>query len=77
MLNDSQLGYLYALMAFFVVLMFVFLENLQRPEPVTKQQLADRICQEMYGPQTGATWVDGVMKCQTARGDVVEMRKWQ
>jgi hypothetical protein len=77
MLNDSQLGYLYAIMALFVVLMFVLLESLRRPEPVTKQQMADRICQELYGPQTGATWVEGALKCQTARGEVLEMRKWQ
>lgn len=75
MLNDSQLGYLYALMALFVVLMFVFLESLQRPEPVTKQELADRLCQEIYGPQTGATWDTGTFMCQTARGDIIEVKR--
>jgi hypothetical protein len=74
-MNDSQLGYLYAIMALFVVLMFVFLESLQRPEPVTEQQLADRLCQEIYGPQTGATWVDGKLMCETVRGEVIEVRR--
>lgn len=76
-MTDSQMGFLYFFMALLVLLMFAFLESLQRPEPVTKQQLADRLCQEIYGPQTGATWDTGTLMCQTARGEIIEVRSKQ
>ena len=67
-----------AILYFWVILMFVGLfalfEAWHRPPPITAQQLADRLCQELYGPQTGAIWTEG-MQCQTVRGEILPVRK--
>lgn len=44
-------------------------------KPMGAQAYADRLCQELYGPQTGAIWVDGRMMCETVRGEVIEVRR--
>jgi hypothetical protein len=75
-MNDKQLGVLYFVMGILFLGVFVALEELL-VKPTNAQEYADKLCQEIYGPQTGATWVEGALKCQTARGEVLEMRKWQ
>ena len=71
---DSNQGFMYIVILFFVVFMFIYIDGQHKPAPVTAQQLADRLCQELYGPQTGAIWVEGEMKCQTVRGDILNVR---
>ena len=45
------------------------------PPPVTAQQLADKLCQELYGPQVGATWVEDKLMCESVRGELIEIRR--
>ena len=73
-MTDSQMGWMYFWTALLVVLMFVFLEGLQRPQPSTAQEYAQALCKELYGPQTGAVWIENSLKCESARGEIVEIR---
>ena len=71
---DSNNGFMYVLALFFMVFVLVYIGGQQKTPPITAQQLADRLCQELYGPQTGAIWVEGEMKCQTVRGEILNVR---
>jgi hypothetical protein len=44
-------------------------------KPMSTEDYADRLCQEMYGPQTGHKWVEGSLFCETARGELLKIRK--
>jgi hypothetical protein len=44
-------------------------------KPMDTQAYADKLCQELYGPQVGATWEKGTLMCETVRGEIIEVRK--
>jgi hypothetical protein len=44
-------------------------------KPMDAQAYADKLCQELYGPQTGATWEKGTLMCESARGEIIEVRR--
>jgi hypothetical protein len=44
-------------------------------KPMDAQEYADKLCQELYGPQTGATWEKGRLMCETVRGEIIEVRR--
>ena len=48
---------------------------LDEPKILTAEQHADKLCQELYGPQTGHKWVDASLMCETVRGEVLAVRK--
>jgi hypothetical protein len=73
-MTDKQLGVLYFIMGILFLGVFVALEELL-VKPTSAQEYADKLCQEIYGPQTGATWETGALMCQTARGEIIEVRK--
>jgi hypothetical protein len=74
MLNDKQLAVLYTVMLVLWVGTFVLLDQLSKV-PIETEDYADRLCQELYGPQTGAYWKDSNLMCQTARGDMLPLRE--
>ena len=47
---------------------------LDEPKVLTAEQHADKLCQELYGPQTGHKWVDASLMCETVRGEVLAVR---
>lgn len=47
---------------------------LDESKVLTAEQHADKLCQELYGPQTGHKWVDASLMCETVRGEVVALR---
>lgn len=73
-MSDRQMGFMYVFIALLATLVFVMLEAILA-KPMDAQGYANQLCQELYGPQTGAVWVDGKMMCETVRGEVIEVRR--
>jgi hypothetical protein len=73
-MNDKQLGVLYTIVLVVWIGSFVLMHNFLKP-PTTAEEYADQLCKELYGPQTGATWEKGALMCETARGEIIEVRK--
>ena len=71
---DKQLAILYTIVITLWVGSFALLHQLTNESP-TAQVYADRLCQEFYGPQTGAAWIDDQLVCQTVRGEIVPMKR--
>jgi hypothetical protein len=74
MLNDKQLAVLYTIMLMCWVCTFALLHYALK-EPAGEHNHADKLCQELYGPQTGAHWKDNTLMCQTARGEILQLRR--
>jgi hypothetical protein len=72
-MNDKQLGFMYAFCAMLAVLVYVAVEMTDKS--TSAEHYADKLCSELYGPQVGATWETGALMCQTARGEIIEVRK--
>jgi hypothetical protein len=72
-MSDGQMGVLYFVMGILFLGVFVALEELL-VKPTNAQDHADKYCQALYGPQTGAIWGEA-MQCQTVRGEVLPARK--
>ena len=73
-MTDRQLGLFYALfglMAFVLVLIFAQLSS----TPMGAVDYAHKLCQEIYGPQTQATWVADRLMCETARGEILPVKR--
>jgi hypothetical protein len=73
-MSDGQLGFSYALVLFFGIIVggaFQVTVDI----PMDAQQHADKMCQELYGPQVGAKWVDGQIMCETVRGEIVPVKE--
>ena len=73
-MSDRQMGFMYVFVGLLATLVFVMLEAILA-QPVGAEEYADKLCQELYGPQTGAVWIDGRLKCETVRGEVIEVRR--
>jgi hypothetical protein len=73
-MSDRQMGVLYFVMGIIFLGFFVAIEDMLN-KPTTTEQYADKLCQELYGPQTGATWEKGTLMCETARGEIIEVRR--
>ena len=74
-MNDKQLGILYTIMLTIWLASVLGLSHYLDQPPLSADDYADRLCQELYGPQTGHTWVDASLMCETVRGEVVAVRK--
>lgn len=73
-MSDGQMGWLYFWMLMLALLIVVLFRYNTQPKPLTAQDHADKYCQALYGPQTGAIWGEA-MQCQTVRGEVLPARK--
>jgi hypothetical protein len=73
-MSDSQMGLMYAFIGLLAVLVFAGLEAVLN-KPTTAEQYANQLCKELYGPQTGATWEKGTLMCESARGEIIEVRR--
>ena len=74
MMNDGQLAFMYAFILMLAVVMYAALEAVLS-ERVVKANHADKLCQEIYGPQTGAYWEGNTLMCQTVRGEILPLRE--
>ena len=76
-MNDtSNIGFFYTLcLAAFLALALAASHLLDDTPPSSLEGYADRLCQELYGPQVGHKWVDRALHCETVRGEVVEVRQ--
>jgi hypothetical protein len=74
MMNDKQLAVLYTIVLVLWVGAFVMINHFSTP-PTSPEQYADKLCQELYGPQTGAHWKDNTLMCQTVRGEILQLRR--
>jgi hypothetical protein len=74
MMNDKQLGIIYTVMLTIWLASMLGLSH-YLDKPMTAEDYADKLCQELYGPQTGHKWVDASLMCETARGEYIELRK--
>ena len=72
-MTHKQLGVLYFVMGILFLGVFVALEELL-VKPTSAQEYAQALCKELYGPQTGAVWIEDSLKCESARGEIVEIR---
>jgi hypothetical protein len=68
------MGFMYVFVGLLATLVFVMLEAILA-QPVGAEEYADKLCKELYGPQTGATWEKGTLMCETARGEIIEVRR--
>ena len=73
-MTDKQLLVFYAVFLGVIFLLASLAHGTFR-KPMDAQAYADKLCQELYGPQTGATWEKGTLMCETARGEVIEVRR--
>lgn len=71
--SDRQMAWLYFWMCGLILLMFVSLRSVI-DKPTSAEDYADKLCQELYGPQVGHKWVDGSLMCETARGEIVQIK---
>jgi hypothetical protein len=74
MMNDRQLGFMYVFIGLLAVLIFAGLEAVIS-NPASAEEYADQLCKELYGPQVGATWEKGTLMCESARGEIIEVRR--
>ena len=73
-MSDKQLGTFYTIVLTLWLASILGLSH-YLDQPMSAEQYADKLCQELYGPQTGHVWVDATLQCQTVRGEIVEVRK--
>jgi hypothetical protein len=73
-MTEKQLGTLYAVLAVMFVVSAILIDQAIN-KPMDAQAYADRLCRELYGPQTGATWEKGALMCESAKGEIIEVRR--
>ena len=73
-MSDKQLFVLYTVVLVVWVGSFALMHTLLKP-PTSAEGYANQLCQELYGPQTGATWEKGRLMCETVRGEIIEVRR--
>jgi hypothetical protein len=73
-MTDKQMGILYGVVFTMAVIIGVTLEALLN-KPTSAEGYANALCKELHGPQTGAVWVAGSLKCESVRGEIIELKK--
>jgi len=73
-MSNSQLAFMYGFITMLAALVFAGLEAVLS-KPTNAQEYADQLCRELYGPQVGATWEKGTLMCESARGEIIEVRR--
>lgn len=72
-MSDKQLGIIYTVMLTIWLASMLGLAH-YLDKPMSAEDYADKLCQELYGPQTGHKWVDASLMCETRRGEVLALR---
>ena len=73
-MTDKQLGRVYTVtIAIWLASMLGLAHYLDKP--MSAEDYADKLCQELYGPQVGHKWLDASLVCETASGEYIELRK--
>jgi hypothetical protein len=73
-MTDKQLGIIYTVMLTIWLASMLGLAH-YLDKPMSAEDYADKLCQSLYGPQTGHKWIDASLMCETARGEYIELRK--
>lgn len=73
-ISDGQLGWLYFFMLMLMLLIVVVFHHLTA-KPMSAMDYANKLCQEIYGPQTAAHWAGDRMMCITQRGEILPVKK--
>jgi hypothetical protein len=73
-MNDKQLGIIYTVMLTVWLASMLGLAH-YLDKPMSAEDYADKLCQELYGPQVGHKWVDATLMCETVRGEYIQLRK--
>ena len=76
-MTDKQLITFYAVFLVFGLALTFGLAYIVCPKekPTTALEHANKYCQELYGPQTGAHWADDQMACITVRGEILPAKR--
>jgi len=76
-MTDKQLIVFYAVFLMFGLVLTLGLAYVVCPkdQPTSAIDHANKYCQELYGPQTGAHWADDQMACITVRGEIVPAKR--
>jgi hypothetical protein len=73
-MTTKQLNVFYAIvLTVFMAAVLGLSHYLDRP--MGAERYADKLCQELYGPQTGHKWVDASLMCETVRGEVLAIKR--
>jgi hypothetical protein len=73
-MTDKQLGIIYTVMLTVWLASMLGLAH-YLDKPMSAEDYADKLCQELYGPQVGHKWVDATLMCETVRGEYIQLRK--
>lgn len=73
-MTDKQLGVLYTIMLTLLFTVILGMSHLL-DKPMSAEDYADKLCQELYGPQVGHKWVDASLMCETARGEYISIKQ--
>jgi Na+-transporting methylmalonyl-CoA/oxaloacetate decarboxylase gamma subunit len=72
-MTDKQLGVLYTIVLTLLLTVILGMSHLL-DKSMSAEDHADKLCQELYGPQVGHKWVDATLMCETVRGEVLAIR---
>jgi hypothetical protein len=73
-MNDKQLGIIYTVMLTIWLASMLGLAH-YLDKPMSAEDYADKLCQELYGPQVGHKWVDATLRCETVRGEILSIKE--
>jgi hypothetical protein len=73
-MSDRQMGFMYVFVGLLATMIFVGIDAMLT-KPIGAEGYANQLCKELYGPQTGATWEKGTLMCETAKGEIIEVRR--
>jgi hypothetical protein len=73
-MTDKQLGRVYTVtIAIWLASMLGLSHYLDKP--MSAEQYADKLCQELYGTQAAAYWSGDRMMCITQRGEILPAKR--
>ena len=73
--DQMSFGWVFFFMLLFALLIAgLFRHYTQTETPNDALDHANKYCQALYGPQTGAIW-DDHLKCQTVRGEILPAKQ--
>lgn len=73
-MSEAQMGWLYFWLLLLVLLVAVFFRWLTY-KPMSAEDYANKMCQELHGPQTAAYYVADRMMCISAKGEILPTKK--
>jgi hypothetical protein len=73
-MTDKQLGIIYTVMITIWLASMLGLAH-YLDKPMSAEDYANKLCQEIYGPQTTAHWAGDRMMCITQKGEILPVKK--